>query len=48
MSTNTQDEHRLVERLVADGESVRAFVRYTSTGTAGWLDSLEPDTRAAN
>ena len=37
----------LVERLVADGESVRAFVRYTSTGRAGWLDSLEPDTRAA-
>ena len=30
----------LVERLVADGVAVRAFVRYTSTGRAGWLDTL--------
>jgi NAD dependent epimerase/dehydratase len=35
----------LVERLVSDGVSVRAFVRYTSTGRAGWLDSLPADVR---
>lgn len=35
----------LVERLVADGDSVRAFVRYTSTGTAGWLDTLDAPLR---
>ena len=29
---------RLCERLVERGANVRAFVRYTSTGTAGWLD----------
>jgi dTDP-glucose 4,6-dehydratase len=28
----------LVERLARDGWIVRAFVRYTSSGTAGWLD----------
>lgn len=29
----------LIERLVELGANVRAFVRYTSTGHAGWLDS---------
>jgi NAD dependent epimerase/dehydratase len=29
----------LVERLVEQGADVRAMVRYTSTGHAGWLDS---------
>ena len=29
----------LVERLVELGADVRALVRYTSTGHAGWLDS---------
>ena len=28
----------LVERLVADGASVRAFVHYDALGSAGWLD----------
>ena len=28
----------LVERLVADGASVRAFVHYNALGSAGWLD----------
>jgi NAD dependent epimerase/dehydratase len=28
----------LVERLVAEGATTRAFVRYTSNGTWGWLD----------
>jgi UDP-glucose 4-epimerase len=28
----------LVERLVADGASVRAFCQYNSRGSAGWLD----------
>ena len=37
----------LVERLVADGEEVRAFVRYTSTGRAGWLDTLPAQVRGA-
>jgi dTDP-glucose 4,6-dehydratase len=35
----------LVELLVARGATVRAFVRYTSTGGRGWLDSLEPATQ---
>lgn len=30
----------LVERLVADGNRVRAMAQYTSFGTWGWLDSL--------
>lgn len=30
----------LTEQLLAQGASVRAFVRYTSRGTAGWLDSV--------
>jgi dTDP-glucose 4,6-dehydratase len=29
----------LVERLVRDGVQVRAFVRYTGRGDAGWLDA---------
>ena len=33
----------LVEALVAKGCQVRAFVRYTSTGTHGWIDSF-PET----
>lgn len=36
----------LVERLLADGEAVRAFVRYTSSGRAGWLETLSPRLRA--
>jgi NAD dependent epimerase/dehydratase len=31
----------LTEALLARGHSVRAFVRYTSTGLAGWLDSIQ-------
>jgi NAD dependent epimerase/dehydratase len=37
----------LVERLVADGARVRAFCIYNSRGSAGWLDDLDPATRAA-
>jgi NAD dependent epimerase/dehydratase len=37
----------LVERLVADGAKVRAFCLYNSFGSAGWLDDLDPATRAA-
>ena len=33
----------LVERLVADGRAVRAFVQYNSLGTRGWLDRVAPD-----
>lgn len=36
----------LVERLVADGASVRAFCLYNSMGSAGWLDDLDPAVRA--
>ncbi|MEO5966234.1 MAG: SDR family NAD(P)-dependent oxidoreductase [Candidatus Limnocylindrales bacterium] len=36
----------LVERLVADGAHVRAFCIYNSRGSAGWLDGLDPGTRA--
>jgi nucleoside-diphosphate-sugar epimerase len=36
----------LVERLVADGAKVRAFCLYNSFGSAGWLDDLDPATRA--
>lgn len=36
----------LVERLVADGNRVRAMAQYTSFGTWGWLDSLPPDVLA--
>jgi dTDP-glucose 4,6-dehydratase len=32
----------LVEALVADGASVRAFVRYNSRNDYGWLESLPP------
>lgn len=31
----------LVERLLAEGARVRALVRYTSTGSRGWLDAGE-------
>jgi len=37
----------LVERLVAEGASVRAFCIYNSRGSAGWLDEASPDTRRA-
>lgn len=33
----------LVERLAAGGCRVRALVRYTSSGTRGWLDELAPE-----
>ena len=37
----------LVERLAAaDGARVRAFCLYNSRGSAGWLDDLDPETRA--
>lgn len=32
----------LVERLVADGADVRAFVEYDSRGSWGWLDDADP------
>lgn len=38
----------LVERLVADGHRVRAFVQYNSLGTRGWLDRAAPETLAAS
>jgi NAD dependent epimerase/dehydratase len=37
----------LVERLVAEGALVRAFCLYNSRGSAGWLDDLSAETRAA-
>lgn len=37
----------LVERLVADGASVRAFCFYNSSGSLGWLDDVPRETRAA-
>jgi UDP-glucose 4-epimerase len=37
----------LVERLVAEGASVRAFCIYNSRGSAGWLDEVPEATRAA-
>ena len=37
----------LVERLVADGATVRAFCLYNSFGSAGWLDDVDPAARAA-
>ena len=37
----------LVERLVAEGARVRAFCLYNSAGSAGWLDDLPRETRAA-
>src|SRR5207245_9559472 len=36
----------LAEALVAAGASVRAFVRYDSRGTHGYLDDLEPSVLA--
>lgn len=33
----------LTELLARSGATVRAFVRYTSTGKYGWLDSTEPE-----
>ncbi len=36
----------LVEKLVADGAQVRAFVRYNSRGDPGLLNQLSPDTLA--
>ncbi len=37
----------LVERLVAEGARVRAFCLYNSRGSAGWLDEVTPEVRAA-
>jgi UDP-glucose 4-epimerase len=37
----------LVERLVAEGARVRAFCLYNSRGSAGWLDDLSAEARAA-
>jgi UDP-glucose 4-epimerase len=37
----------LVERLVAEGARVRAFCLYNSRGSAGWLDEVDGDVRAA-
>jgi len=37
----------LTERLVAEGAEVRAFCLYNSRGSAGWLDEVDPATRAA-
>ena len=37
----------LVERLVSEGARVRAFCLYNSRGSAGWLDDIDPDLRAA-
>ena len=37
----------LVERLVAEGASVRAFCLYNSRGSWGWLDESPPAVRAA-
>ncbi|HET7471560.1 MAG TPA: SDR family NAD(P)-dependent oxidoreductase [Candidatus Limnocylindrales bacterium] len=37
----------LVERLVAEGARVRAFCIYNSRGSAGWLDEVPPEVRAA-
>ena len=37
----------LTERLVAEGAEVRAFCFYNSRGSAGWLDDVDPSTRAA-
>ena len=34
----------LVERLVAEGGRVRAFVYYNAFNTWGWLDSFPPET----
>ncbi len=36
----------LVERLLDDGASVRAFCLYNSNGSLGWLDGLDPERRA--
>jgi NAD dependent epimerase/dehydratase len=33
----------LVERLIADGAEVRAFVEYDSRGSWGWLDDAAPE-----
>jgi UDP-glucose 4-epimerase len=37
----------LTERLVAEGARVRAFCLYNSRGSAGWLDEIPAETRAA-
>ncbi len=37
----------LTERLVSEGARVRAFVRYGSRGSAGWIDDFDPDVRGA-
>ena len=37
----------LVERLVREGATVRALCLYTSRGTHGWLDEIDPDVRGS-
>lgn len=37
----------LVEKLVAEGVQVRAFVEYDSRGSWDWLDDVDPHTRDA-
>ena len=37
----------LVQRLIAEGDSVRAMCVYNSTGSVGWLADLPEDERAA-
>ncbi len=37
----------LTDALVRQGATVRAFVRYTSRGTSGWLTDLAPDVFSA-
>ncbi len=36
----------LVETLLRRGHRVRAFVRYTSNASKGWLEDIDPDLRA--
>ena len=35
----------LTEALVRSGRTVRALVRYNSSNSWGWLDSLSPDVK---
>jgi nucleoside-diphosphate-sugar epimerase len=37
----------LVERLVAEGRHVRAFVEYDSRGSWGWLDDVGAPTKSS-
>ena len=33
----------LVEKLVMNGERVKAFCMYNSNGSYGWIDSFDPE-----